>query len=71
MGFERLGRGRERKTVGKEKEGSEEGLERRAHSASAGSEREREREVRSGSERGRSPEVNKRAKRQRANDREG
>lgn len=32
VGFERLGRGRGRKTVGKEKEGGEEGLERRAHS---------------------------------------
>lgn len=34
-------------------------------------ERKRQREEWSGSERGRSPEVNKRAKRQRANEREG
>lgn len=50
MRFERLGRGRERKTVGKEKEGGEEGLERRAHSASVeqegGEEQFRKREKR-------------------------
>lgn len=62
MGFERLGRGRERKTVGKEKEGGEEGLEWRAHSASVeqegGEEQFRKREKR---------DVNKREKKQRAN----
>lgn len=50
MGFEHLERGRGRKTVGKEKEGGEEGLERRAHSASVeqegGEEQFRKREKR-------------------------
>lgn len=64
MGFERLlERGRGRKTLGKEKEGDEEGLERRAHSVEqeGGEEQFQKREKR---------EVNKREKRQRANERE-